>query len=117
LGTQHRKYDETMDRLVSRSMKEWVNTQDPDPSVRQQLLAKAAARHGRRRFQLRSLYPYMVAMRAFFRDAHMDAVEAIRLLRVPGGVGYEYKRRSLSAANRTLEHNFMPVSMTIFVFS
>jgi hypothetical protein len=47
----------------------------------------------------------------------MDAVEAIRLLRVPGGVGYEYKRRSLSAANRTLEHNFMPVSMTIFVFS
>ncbi|MBN1266834.1 MAG: hypothetical protein JXA25_15165 [Anaerolineales bacterium] len=117
MGTQRRDFDDSMDRLISRSMKEWAGTQKVNPGVRQQLLVRAASRRGRRRFSVGILLSYLILMRAFFRDAHMDAIEAIRLLRVPGGVGYEYKRRSLSEANRTLAHNFLPVSMTIFVFS
>ncbi len=105
-----------MDRLVANAMKAWAAEKPVDPMLRTRLLERAVssrrAPHNKR--ITRSL---LMAVRRLFSDTHMDAVEAARLLRVPGGVGYEYKRRSLFTSQNVMGQNFLPISTMILVFS
>ncbi len=104
-----------MDRLIVNAMKTWTASKPVDPLVRSRMLARAAS--NRRAAHGKSMGSILVAARSLFRDTHMDAVEAARLLRVPGGVGYEYKRRSLFASQNTMGQNFLPISTMILIFS
>ena len=116
MAIQRNEYKDSMDHLIGRSMKAWVESGTPDSDVRSQLLARAAA--GRRvPVQRKPRFSFLSFLQPVLSNSQLDLLEAIRMLRVPGGVGYEYKRRSLCAANRTQERNFLPISSMVFVFS
>ena len=108
--------EELMDRLIVNAMKTWTTSKPVDPLVRSRMLARAAS--SRKESSSKRISQSLLATaRSLFRDTNMDALEAARLLRVPGGVGYEYKRRSLFASHSIMGQNFLPISTMILIFS